>query len=184
MTVVVRPATAADLDGVVATFLACWYDSYEQFLPPDTRELYTVDSATELWRRAPTADLIVAEVAGAAGLTGVTDVTGLVDVTGVGLRGVLGVARFGADRTDSQRGHVFSLYVHPDSQGLGVGRALLDGAVDRLRQAGYGEATLWVFADNTAARAFYTRQGWTPDGATRTEPAYRLPEIRLTRALT
>jgi ribosomal protein S18 acetylase RimI-like enzyme len=213
----VRAATAADLDDVVRTFLACWYDSYERLLPPDVRSMYTVDNATELWRRTSIAEMIVSDVAG---------------------RGVLGVTRFGADRTDApprqrgsiaasasergadrarsgvkkapprqrgsiavsasergadrarsgvtepEDGHVFSLYVHPDSQGLGLGRALLDAAVDRLRQAGHHTATLWVFEDNAAARGFYTRQGWLPDGAARTEPAYRLPEIRLRRALT
>jgi ribosomal protein S18 acetylase RimI-like enzyme len=160
--VAVRPAVAGDLDAVVGTFLACWHGSYRGLLPPDVRAMYTADSARRLWRRAPLSGLLVAEVL---------------------QRGVLGVARFGADPQDPARGHVFSLYVHPDSQGLGLGRALLEAAVQRLAEAGHRAATLWVFADNTAARAFYTRQGWTPDGAARTEPAYRLPEVRLRRAL-
>jgi ribosomal protein S18 acetylase RimI-like enzyme len=158
----VRPAVAGDLDGVVRTFLACWHGSYRALLPPDVRAVYTVDSARRLWERAPLGGLLVAEVPE---------------------RGVLGVARYGADPEDAARGHVFSLYVHPDTQGLGLGRALLEAAVRRLTEAGYREAALWVFADNTAARAFYARIGWTPDGATRTEPAYRLPELRLRRTL-
>jgi ribosomal protein S18 acetylase RimI-like enzyme len=160
--VVIRPAAADDLDSVGRTFLACWHESYADLLPPDVREMYTVDSAVELWRRAPLKDLVVADVLG---------------------RGVHGVTRFGADRVDPTQGHVSSLYVHPDSQSLGLGRALLGAAVDRLREAGHAEATLWVFADNSSARAFYDRQGWAPDGGTRTEPAYRLPEVRLRRAL-
>jgi ribosomal protein S18 acetylase RimI-like enzyme len=158
----VRPAEADDLDAIVRTFLACWHDSYAALLPLDVRSLYTVDSAMGLWRRSPLMDLLVAQVPG---------------------RGVLGVVRFGADRDDPSRGVVFSLYVHPDSQGLGLGRALLDAAVERLGEAGYGEATLWVFADNSAARAFYARQGWASDGGRRTEAAYRLPEVRLRRTL-
>lgn len=163
MTVEIRPAVAADLDGVVRTFLACWYDSYEQLLPPDVRSMYTVDNATEMWRRSPVSGMLVADVVG---------------------RGVAGVTRFGADPTDPARGHIFSLYVHPDTQGLGLGRALLDAATDRLRMSGYAAATLWVFADNVSARAFYTRQGWRPDGETRTEAAYRLVEVRLRLPLT
>jgi ribosomal protein S18 acetylase RimI-like enzyme len=158
----VRSAEADDLDAVVCTFLACWHESYAALLPADVRNLYTVDSAMRLWRRAPLTDLLVAQVPG---------------------RGVLGVVWFGADRDDPARGHVFSLYVHPDSQGLGLGRALLDAAVDRLGEAGYGEATLWMFADNSAARAFYARRGWAPDGGSRTEAGYRLPEVRLRRTL-
>jgi ribosomal protein S18 acetylase RimI-like enzyme len=92
------------------------------------------------------------------------------------------VVRFGAD-PDSNTGHVFSLYVHPDSQGLGLGRSLLDAAVESLRSEPYEEATLWVFADNAAAQGFYERLGWRSDGGRRVEPAYGLPEIRLRRSL-
>lgn len=163
MTVVtVRPAVAADLDAVTRTFLACWHESYVDFLPTGMRELYTMDSATELWRRAPLQCMLVADA---------------------GERGVLGVTRFGGDRDEPTAGHIFSLYVHPAGQGLGLGRALLDAATDRLREAGYVEATLWVFAGNTAARAFYAKQGWQPDGGTRVEAAYRLPEVRLRRTI-
>jgi ribosomal protein S18 acetylase RimI-like enzyme len=158
----VRLAGAGDLDAVTRAFLACWRDSYAGLLPPDVRDLYTADSAGELWRRVPLDRMLVAEVAGS---------------------GVLGMVRFGADPDDPQRGHVFSLYVHPDGQGHGVGRALLTAATEALAGRGYAQATLWVFTDNTAARAFYARLGWQPDGATRTEEAFRLPEIRLHRRL-
>jgi ribosomal protein S18 acetylase RimI-like enzyme len=158
----VRAATAADLDDVVTTFVACWHESYADLLPRHVRALYTVDTARELWRRSPLAAMLVADVAD---------------------RGVLGVLRFGADPADAGRGHVFSLYVHPDTQGLGLGRALLDAGTVRLRADGFEQATLWVFADNHAAQAFYAKCGWLPDGATRVEPAYRLSEVRLQRSL-
>jgi ribosomal protein S18 acetylase RimI-like enzyme len=158
----VRPADAGDLDTVTRVFLGCWHTSYAGLLPPDVRDLYTSESAGEMWRRAPLDHLLVAEAAG---------------------RGVLGMVRFGADPDDPERGHVYSLYVDPDSQGLGLGRALLTAAGEALRARGHARATLWVFADNTAARAFYARLGWQPDGATRAEAAYRLPEIRLQRSL-
>jgi ribosomal protein S18 acetylase RimI-like enzyme len=158
----VRPANAGDLDAVTGVFLACWHISYAGLLPADVRDLYTADSAGELWRRVPLDRVLVADVAG---------------------RGVLGMVRFGADPDDPRRGHVFSLYVHPDGQRLGLGRALLTAATEALGRCGHTQATLWVFTDNTAARAFYARLGWQPDGATRTEGTFRLPEIRLRRRL-
>ncbi|MFD0822190.1 GNAT family N-acetyltransferase, partial [Micromonospora zhanjiangensis] len=60
---------------------------------------------------------------------------------------------------------------------------LLGAAVDRLRAAGHDAATLWVFAANASARAFYARHGFTPDGTTRIEPEYAEPELRLRRPL-
>jgi GNAT superfamily N-acetyltransferase len=47
------------------------------------------------------------------------------------------------------------LYVHPDSQGRGVGSALLE-VVKRERPHGF---RLWVFQRNTGARRFYERHG-------------------------
>jgi ribosomal protein S18 acetylase RimI-like enzyme len=156
--VTVRSARVGDLDAVALVFLACWRTSYADLLPPDVREMYTLENAGQMWRRAPLDRTLVADVSD---------------------RGVLGVTRLGADPDEPTAGHVYSLYVHPDSQGLGLGRRLLSAAADRLRAEGFAEATLWVFADNEQARAFYAKQGWVPDGGTRVEAAYRLPELRL-----
>ncbi|WP_146231261.1 GNAT family N-acetyltransferase [Micromonospora sicca] len=161
----VRRAVPADADAAGAVFLACWHGSYADLLPPPVRARYDGASAVALWRRVLAAapdGVLVADVAG---------------------HGVRGVVRFGADPDDARRGHVFSLYVHPDAQGLGLGRTLLHAAAGQLRAGGYGTATLWVFAGNHAARAFYAGQGWTPDGGTRVEEAYGEPEVRLRRHL-
>jgi ribosomal protein S18 acetylase RimI-like enzyme len=47
------------------------------------------------------------------------------------------------------------LYVHPDSQGRGVGAALLERAKERMP----GGFSLWVFQQNLQARRFYERHG-------------------------
>ena len=158
----VRLARAEDLESVVEVFLACWRESYAGLLPADVRDLYTVDSATAMWRRSDWDRTLVADVSG---------------------RGVLGVTRFGPEPGDPTTGHVFSLYVHPSAQGLGLGRGLLTAASALLRAEGFDAATLWVFADNASAREFYARQGWEIDGSERVEPAYRLPEVRLRTSL-
>lgn len=61
---------------------------------------------------------------------------------------VVGLARFTDVWLDD-------LYVHPDSQGTGVGTALIE-LVQALRPDGF---SLWVFASNLPARAFYARHG-------------------------
>jgi ribosomal protein S18 acetylase RimI-like enzyme len=47
------------------------------------------------------------------------------------------------------------LYVHPDSQGRGVGRVLLMRAKQRMPDG----FRLWLFQQNTQARRFYERHG-------------------------
>jgi GNAT superfamily N-acetyltransferase len=91
---------------------------------------------------------------------------------------VVGVARCSV--ADAR---VDSLYVHPHAQGGGLGARLLEACVDQLRGAGARTASLWVFAPNAPARAFYERQGWRPTGRERVEAQYGVPEIELGRAL-
>lgn len=163
----VREAQPDDLTAVAAVFLACWHDSYAGFLPPAVIDMYDEDGARALWR--PTLSSLPTD--------------SLVFVAEQTDRSVLGVIRIGMDPDEPAAGHVYSLYVRPDTQGLGVGARLLAAADGRFRRDGVHEATLWVFAANTAALGFYARLGWQPDGAQRVEPQYGEPELRLRRAI-
>ena len=60
---------------------------------------------------------------------------------------------------------VYAVYVRSDLLRRGVGRALLERAVDHLRADGAADLVLWVFERNAPARAFYEALGWRPDGA-------------------
>ena len=57
-------------------------------------------------------------------------------------------------------------------------------ALDSLRARGCTEASVWSFAANDRANAFYERAGFTRDGAERTEDAWaQLLEVRYRRSL-
>jgi GNAT superfamily N-acetyltransferase len=74
----------------------------------------------------------------------------------------------GDDDVDpSTVGELDALYSHPSVWGRGIGRALLEQAVDFLRSAGFGEATLWTAEENHRPRRIYERGGWRLDGARR-----------------
>jgi ribosomal protein S18 acetylase RimI-like enzyme len=72
-----------------------------------------------------------------------------------------------ADRVGS--GELYALYVDPASWNLGVGRALMSDARERLANAGFADAYLWVLEGNTRAERFYRLAGWTPEGSRRPE---------------
>jgi ribosomal protein S18 acetylase RimI-like enzyme len=55
-------------------------------------------------------------------------------------------------------GEVFTLYVAPDWQNLGIGRRLLQALFQRLTASGLDAAIVWVLRDNPA-RFFYERVG-------------------------
>ena len=81
-------------------------------------------------------------------------------------------------------GEVRSLFVAAGGWRRGVGRALLAGALDSLRERGCKEATVWSFAANDRANRFYERHGFTRDGAEKTEEVWAdLLEVRYRRSL-
>jgi GNAT superfamily N-acetyltransferase len=67
-------------------------------------------------------------------------------------------------------GYLRTLYVVPAAWRRGIGSALHDHALARLRERGVGEARLWTLAENSVARAFYERRGWRLTTETRVVP--------------
>ncbi len=62
------------------------------------------------------------------------------------------------------------LYVVPHRRGRGLGRALMEAAIDHARSAGAGDMHLGTAEDDVAARALYESLGFSnregrPDGA-------------------
>jgi len=70
---------------------------------------------------------------------------------------------------------LYAIYVSRRWQGTGIAQSLLDLSI------GGGPATLWVFADNTRAVAFYARNRFVPDGSERIEEGFGICEIRMAR---
>lgn len=81
----------------------------------------------------------------------------------------------GFSAADTRDGTIWALFIDPDHEGRGIGRALLAKACDVLRQAGHGIATLGTEPGSRADR-FYREAGWTAlhiDG--RGEQVFQLP---------
>jgi len=92
---------------------------------------------------------------------------------------VVGVATCVRDGATSE---LRSLYVVPDAWGKGVAQRLMGSAIDAMRERGATEATLWVVEDNSRARRFYEREGWTLGSETRASQLGP-SEVRYRRAL-
>jgi len=80
---------------------------------------------------------------------------------------IIGFGNFGPSQdpdADEKIGEVMAIYVQASSWSTGAGGGLLARMVAEMKVAGFEEATLWVFAENIRARAFYEREGWAFDG--------------------
>jgi GNAT superfamily N-acetyltransferase len=147
----VRRARAEDAGGIARVWARAWQIAYRDLVPDAVLDAIDVDARRERW---------------AARLEN-GDRTFVVEQ--------YGIAAYCRVVVPSE---VASLYVLPERRRGGLGSALLRAGLDELRPHSV-HATLWVFTANHAARAFYARSGFTPDGAARIDEGTGLEEIRL-----
>lgn len=161
METLVRPATETDLALLVRIFRACWLTSYKDILTQTVRDDMTQERANEMWALSvqPHPDRT----------TFVIEENGL----------PVGMARVGRDITNGTRGHLFSLYVHPDNAGRGLGKNLLKKVLKLLRETGFEEISLWVFKNNVSTRNLYSSLGFLETGQERIDDRWKNTEIEM-----
>ena len=161
MEILVRPAAETDLILLVRIFRACWLTSYKDILTQTVRDEMTQERANEMWTLSvqPHPDRT----------------TFVIEENGV----TVGMARVGRDITNGRRGHLFSLYIHPDNAGRGLGKILLRKALAFLRETGFEEITLWVFKNNAPTRNLYSSIGFQETGQERIDDRWKNPEIEM-----
>lgn len=138
----VRPARIEDAKAIARVEVETWRSTYAGMLPDRVLVGMSEGRQASSWisflRHRPE-DVLVAQ----------------------NLRGkVVGFGNCGMQRDRAMEfgGEVYTLYVLPDEQGLGLGRQLLDGLFRRLVACGHGSALIWVVQANPS-RFFYERLG-------------------------
>ena len=170
--VLIRPAIPADAADLARVHVASWRAAYRGIMPDPALDALSVAAFETRWNQilgqAPRVNL-VAEVDGQ----------------------VVGFASIGpsrdADAAPLRIAELYGLYLDPKSWGRGVGYALWNAALQRLRVEEYAEVMLWVLEANTRARTFYERVGFHLEpGVTRIleREGSVLPEVRYRRPLT
>lgn len=164
-----RPVAFDDARAVAEVHVRSRNHAYADIVDPRTLAERTIDVQERRWAEHLAADLTECWLAELGGR-----VCGFVSLAGSD----------DADATPAT-GMIHALYVDPPAQGAGVGTQLLDHATDRLRARGHDTATLWVYAENGLARAFYERHGWAvdPAGPGNERPEWTEPSVRYRRAL-
>lgn len=153
---IIGRATVRSAPGIARVYIDSWRAAYAGILPDRVLLSMSVDRQTAEWtwlirNRAQTQPVMIAAEVG----------HGVVGVSSVGPcrssdRPAAGL--FARQGDGDATGEVFTLYVGPDYQELGIGRQLLSAAFTALSDCGYARGLLWVLRDNPA-RFFYERMG-------------------------
>jgi GNAT superfamily N-acetyltransferase len=159
----VRDARPEDAEAIAAVHVRTWQGAYAHLFPAEALAALAVDARAGYWRRIladipPRTHQLVAEDEA----------------------GVRGFASGGPAEEDEALGELYAIYVLPEAWGLGHGRSLMAGLLDRLRGEGFGEAILWVLEDNPRTRRFYEHGGWRVDGPPE-EQTYLDTPVRVVR---
>ena len=169
MTIRIRDAVEADVEGIARAHVQGWRESYKNFLAPEALAGLSVEERVRLWQRAlaepePRARLLVAEMDDG-------EIVGFIRGGPTGGKG----AEFAAEA------EIFAIYLLDKAKRQGIGRKLMTGVFDHLAAHGFRSVGLWVLKDNLPARRFYETLGGTagPEqsfdlrGQMVTEVAYR-----------
>ncbi len=140
----IRPARPADAEAIAAVHVDAWRSAYAGLIPNAvlvrmSEGAQARDWAHQLSRRRLTDSILVADLAG---------------------HGVIAFGSCGPARRSvlPQAGEIYTLYVQPEHQERGIGRALLLQLFDSLIDRGLNSAVVWVLAQNPA-RFFYEAMG-------------------------
>lgn len=165
----VREATAMDGQALAEIHVETWQAAYAGLVPDDYLVRLSVKERTRYWR----------ELAAQRKKTQVL-------VAENDERQVVGFAAWGRTRAKNlpYRAEIYELYVHPDWQNQGGGRALMTAVFEEVAAAGGFNACLWVLSGNNS-RFFYEAMGGQSVGQRRErfagadldETAYAWPDL-------
>ncbi len=140
----IRLARPGDAGAIAEVHVATWRAAYPGMLPDRVLLGLSPEREGAYWRHAIATQGRAGFVQVAEGETG----------------GIVGYGSAGPARASGLdfAGEVYTLYVTPDHQGRGLGRALLHAMFERLRRERRNSALIWVLAANPA-RYFYQAMG-------------------------
>lgn len=151
MAITIRAATLADVRGIARVHVDSWRSTYRGMLADEYIDSITYESREQLWAR-------------------------IIESNGGNRQGflfaacdgeeIVGFVSGGRSRGNDAgfEGEVTGLYILEQYQKMGIGRRLMDTAVNWLLNAGMTSMVVWVLNKNENAVSFYEHLGGKPIG--------------------
>ena len=136
-----RTMTDADRTGVAAIGYSSWHANrlYQEWFDPAVES--RVQAWLKTWVKDPKCDIVVCVVEG--------------EVVGWGARD-----NYESPGSGAPQDYISDLWISPDAQGRGMGSAILNALMDRMRADGLPRARIEVAQANLRAIDLYVRQGF------------------------
>jgi len=160
---IIREADFRDAAAIAAVHHLSWREAYRGIVPERVLEELDLPRLAEFWTRtlgeAPWPTFVTEADSGIVGFCSCVP------------------ARDG-DLERDRAGEISAIYLHPDSWGRGLGRALCRQALAALAARRCREAILWAFEANHRAACFCEAIGFRRDGGRKDHPDLGLPLVR------
>ncbi|WP_040195844.1 GNAT family N-acetyltransferase [Candidatus Soleaferrea massiliensis] len=144
----IREADSGDAPVISRIFAASWKTAYVGMVPQEYLDGLSEDHWTGHFKKR------------------VADDDWTVQVACEGEQAV-GAIVYGKSKDSAMPGYgeIEAIYLLPSHIGCGMGRLLMDAALDGLARRGYADCFLWVLRENVRAKRFYQKHGfaWTED---------------------
>lgn len=143
----IRAAAEQDADAISTIHVEGWRVAYTGVLPDDFLNQLSIPKRAEFWKQEIAAEKNFVRVAVHDGA-------------------VLGWISGGPSRDDDAKDalEIYALYVNPHFWRRGIGRRLMDAALEEFARPNV-PITLWVLTKNRSALEFYRKLGFAADGA-------------------
>ncbi|WP_028671947.1 GNAT family N-acetyltransferase [Saccharospirillum impatiens] len=162
MNTVVRKARAGDELRMAEIQVNAWQRAYAGIMSPELLESLDIHQKSAMWQNA-------LEQSG-PGRYLVAEVDGTVE----------GFAVFGPARDndlgDSNAAEIVSININPALWRVGIGSALIHSIIDCCDAEKFEGVHLWVATENTRARRFYERHGFSSENRIKVDPGHDLVE--------
>ncbi len=148
--------TDEDIRGKAYVHWASWHEAYTGLIDQSYLDKLTLEKCVEIAYQWPNNILVAKD--------------------GDRVIGFVGAGTY-RDRSVSETGEIFALYVLKEYYGTGVGRLLMQAAIEQF--CPFPTVILWVLKGNARAIRFYEKCGFRVDGEEKALPALCASEIRM-----
>jgi ribosomal protein S18 acetylase RimI-like enzyme len=166
----IRAATADDADAIADINVRSWRHAYRGIIP---------DSCLAALDKTAIASH-VRDVALGGSAT-------ILVAASPEVRGFSWMSRSRDDDAPPETAEIIAIYVDPQYERRGIGRALAFASCNVARSQGFTHIGVWVLHDNASARAFYEALEFAPDGTSKTTSRWGgvpIREVRYVRSTT